>query len=64
MVPREYFGDALAWVGRIGFGGVFTDSGRVLLRESGRDGVADGQMLHIVRTFTMVGNYGLSAQTA
>lgn len=37
---------------------------RVLLREPGRDGIADGQMLHIARTFTMVGNYDLSAQTA
>jgi len=23
VVPREYFGDALAWVGRIGFQGTF-----------------------------------------
>ena len=37
---------------------------RVLLREPGRDGIADGEMLHIARTFAMVGNYDLSAQTA
>ena len=63
-MSREYFGDALAWVGRVDFGSVFMDSGRVLLRESGRDGIADGRMLHIARTFTMVGKYDLSAQTA
>lgn len=34
---------------------------RVLLREPGRDGIADGQMLHIARTFVMVGNYDLNA---
>jgi hypothetical protein len=37
---------------------------RVLLREPGRDRIADGQMLYIAGTFAMVGNYDLSAQTA